>query len=204
MGFSITCVAVATKDQEAFLGAAGVSLTETPDPDGASLIAGAVWQDHFLIWRNLRAAPLTKEPDWIGLSQAVPLIVLDVVDTAGAQMVRCYEGGEEVWTVSYMDDNEDLLAVEGDVPVDVAAIQKGLRDNWLAAHPEDVTAPDEELVAGYGMELPARVFEELTGFYYEDGVPEDMRTLSGDLPLVKLGWDGKRKDPSDKPWWKFW
>ena len=204
MGFSISCVAVAAKDQEAFLSAAAVSLTDTPDPDGASLIAGAVWRDHFLIWRNLRAAPLTKEPDWIGLSRTVPLIVLDVVDTAGAQMVRAYQDGQEIWTVSFMDDNEDLLAVEGPVPVDIPALKARLRAAWLADFPDDASLDEAELAIAYSTALPSRVFEEITGFYYEDGAPEGMHTLSADLPLVKLGWDGKRKEPSDKPWWRFW
>lgn len=204
MGFSVTFAAVPLAERDAFLGAAGVQVTDTTDPDGQALIAAAEYRGHFLIWRNLRAAPTFKEPDWPALSQAASIVVLDVVDTAGAQVLRGFESGTEVWEVSFQDQNDDLLAVRGAVPFDVEAKRQQLRAEHLERFPEDAAEDDDDLVAGYGMAIPSRLFEDLTGLYYEDGPPEGLCALSGDLPLVKLSWTGERKDPAAKPWWKFW
>lgn len=203
MGFAVTFAAVPLERKDAFLAAAGVSVTDRVDPDGAALISAAEHDDHFLLWWNLRAAPLHSEPDWPVLSQAVPVTVLDVVDTAGAQVLRGFEGGAQVWEVSFQDTNDPILKVEGPVPFDVGPLRESLREDWLADHPEDSEEDDEALVAGYGMEIPARCFETLTGLYYEDGPPEGLFELSADLPQIRLTWSGKPKGTSS-PWWKFW
>ncbi len=203
MGFMVTIAAVPLAQKEAFLNAAGVQMTDQPDADGQDLISAVDYGDYFLIWRNLRAAPTFSEPDWPVLSNASPITVLDVVDTAGAQVLRGYEGGALRWEVSFQDSNDDLFEVTGRPPFDVDALRTKLRAEHLARHPEDAEEEEAGLIAGYGMEIPSRLFEELTGLYYEDGPTEGLFSLSGDLPQIKLTWTGKPKDTS-KPWWKIW
>ena len=132
------------------------------------------------------------------------MTVLDVVDSAGAQVLRGFDHGEVIWEVSFQDTNDPILKVTRRVPVDTEALRSKLRDRWLEQHPEDAGESDEDLVAGYGMDLPSLVFEALTDHYYEDGPPVGLHALSGDLPQVKLTWSGERKDPSSKPWWRIW
>ena len=203
MGFSVSLAAVPLAQKDAFLRTAGVHVTDQPDPDGQGPISAVEHRGDYLIWRNLRAVPEFCEPDWHALSDASPVTVLDVVDTAGAQVLRHHDNGQEVWEVSFQDTNDDLLLVNGSVPFGMPLCTR-LRNAWLTKHPEDAGEDDADLLAGYGMEIPSRLFEELTGLYYEDGPPEGLMALSGDLPQVKLTWSGKRTDPADKPWWKIW
>ena len=201
MGFSVTIAAVSLLKKDAFLDAASLQVTDKTDPEGEALLSATIFGDHFLMWRNLRAAPMFSEPDWAALSQAAPVSVLDVVDTAGAQVLRGFENGAQRWEVSFQDSNENLLAIVGTPPFNVAAKREALRVEHLKRYPEDMDEDDDSLVAGYGMEIPSRLFEDMTGIYYEDGPPDGLHVLSDDLPQVKLSWSGK---PQDKPWWKFW
>lgn len=203
MGFAVTIAAIPRDRRDAFLQAAGVQVTDRPDPDGAGLEAATTLGAHFLIWRNMRVAKTFAEVDWPNLSQAAPITVLDIVDTAGAQVLRGFEAGEQRWEISFHDQNDDLLAVKGTPPVDVAAKRQQLRAEHLERHPEDRTEDDEDLVAGYGMAIPSRLFEDQTGLYYEDGPPEGLYAMAPPLPEVRLTWTGERKEPS-KPWWKIW
>lgn len=204
MGFSVTFAAIPRTYCDAFLAAAAVTVTDRPDPDGRGLISAAEHGDHFLIWRNLRVAPIFKEPDWLALSDATSLTVLDVVDSAGAQALRGFGAGRQLWEVSFQDTNDDLLAVTGSPPFDIDAMRERLRDEHLARFPDDAGEDETSLFAAYGMAIPSVLFEDMTGLYYEDGPPEGLLELSGDLPLVKLTWTGERKDMANKPWWRLW
>ena len=204
MAFVITCVSVKAQQRDAFLAAAGLTLTDRIDPDGREVLSAAPFGDQYLFWRNLRVAPPDREPDWIALSRKVPFIVLDVVNPVGMQSVRHFAQGREVWAVSYADEKNELLSTSGRLPVDVDGLGAKLRADWLAEFPEDADLDEADLVASYSAELPSRVFEEITGFYYLDGAPENLRTLSGDLPLLRPGQDGSAMAPGAKPWWKFW
>lgn len=204
MGFAVTVAATPKADLDALLSGAGLVVTDRPDPDGAAQLSGAEFGDHWLMWRNLRGAPLMTEPDWNSLSRSAGLLVLDVVDTAGAQVLRGFENGAHTFEVSFADNNDDLLLIEGALPVDVSAIRADLRRRHLEAYPEDADQAEEELVAGYGADIPSRVFEAITGFYHEDGPPRHLRELSGDLPQIRVGRAGEATGPRRKPWWKFW
>ena len=73
MGFSVTIAAVSLLKKDAFLDAVSLQVTDKTDPEGEALLSATIFGDHFLMWRNLRAAPMFSEPDWAALSQAAPV-----------------------------------------------------------------------------------------------------------------------------------
>ncbi len=200
MGYAVTLAVVPLERREAFLADAGVTVTDRLDPHAEAPLSAGEVRAFFLIWRNLRMVPLQSEPDWPGLSRVAPLHVLDVVDSAGAQMLTYYENGEERWVIEGSDMHEDFLGITGVPPHDIDAVRQRIIDEMRERFPDVPEDPDE--VAAYNTEIPARVFSDITGFNHEDGPFEGLHALSGDVPLLSMS--GKRKDPNAKPWWKIW
>lgn len=207
MGFAVTLIAAPVGQRDALLASAGVSVTAETDPDlGAPLSAGNIG-GHFVIWRNMRAFRSFDLPDGAALSRdGREVMILNVVDTAGAQDLRCYRDGPKVWGVAFSEIYDPMLHVTGPVPVDATAMVTELQ-----AADADSDAEDDPVVY-YGAEVPGRVFERLVGAHHERmPLTEPFRTLSGDLPLAE---DPTAEDAraalvtpstgSSRPWWKIW
>ena len=201
MGFSVTLAAVPLETRDAFLADAGVTVTDQADPEASEKISAAEVGEYFVVWRNLRMVPLHAEPDWPGLSQVAPVHVLDVVDSAGAQMLTYYEDGEERWVIEASDLHEDFLGITGAPPHDIDAVRQRIIDEMRDRVPKAPRDEADELIAS-NSELPARVFNDIVGCNHEDNPLPGLHALSGDLPVLSV--TGKRKDPNAKPWWKFW
>ena len=120
-------------------------------------------------------------------------MVLDVVETAMAAIVRSYSNGNLVWTVT--GSNDDGLTLEGDVPVDMTKVREAFEVEMKNLNlGDDFEADFEEDPFG----LAVQVFVELTGFRY-DAVHE--------LPFTELHGEmlgKKREHDAQKSWWKLW
>lgn len=188
MDFSLALVATPASRRDALLAATGLELTGRPDLEGKGPLSGVTQAEYFILWRNLDTASLLPEPCYGKFSQSAPLLILQVIDEVGEEVLRYMEDGAEVWSVCFHEDDYELISVSGPVPVDVAALRSRARAEWLERHPEDAEADDADLLVAYGAHIPARVFFEITGVWYADGPPEGLVHLSGDLPTQHHGW----------------
>lgn len=196
MGFAITLIATPVQQRDALLAASGVGVSDTPDPDLSQPVSAGVVGDHFVIWHNLRSYKAWKEPDPVAMTQGAEGLFLTIVDTAGAQVLSSYKSGSKVWSVSFTETNDNFLASEGPVPIDPMDMVKEL----AAEHPE---LADEDPTVTFGENVPAQIFERLTGFRYDGDTAVEFFKLTGDLPQFSPSSntvDGIQK----KPWWKFW
>jgi len=94
--------------------------------------------------------------------------------------------GVDTWEVSFLDTNDDFLAVTGPVPVDVDPLIAAEREKFV-----DPDAPDTDSIAFYGGGVPGEAFRALTGVDYETPHEFEFRDIKGELPRPK-------------PWWRFW
>ncbi len=205
MGFAVTLIAVPVEKRDALLEAGGIVVTPTLDADLAAPISAGKVGSHFILWYNMRAFDGYDLPDGRALSRrGADVLVLNVVDTAGAQELAFYSEGEEVWTVSFSDINADLLGSTGSPPFEPMEILLE-----LAEKDTDPLVMDEiEQVVCYGGEVPGRIFERIVGFYHEEFMPNGFSVVAGDLPLTSEQISKAPDIPAQvavkKPWWKFW
>ena len=185
MGFSLEMLACPLDQKARFLGNAGVTLEGAVDPFSVRL-AAADTPSHFVLLQNLRPYATYREPDYARLSDGVDLAVLTVVDSAGAQELHGMRDGVDTWEVSFLDTNDDFLAVTGPVPVNVDPLIAAEREKFV-----DPDAPDTDSIAFYGGGVPGEAFRALTGVDYETPHEFEFRDIKGELPRPK-------------PWWRFW
>ncbi|MCV2880618.1 hypothetical protein [Actibacterium sp. XHP0104] len=199
MGFAVTLIATPAGQRDALLGTARATVTGTNDAELSSPVSAGLVGDHFVIWRNMRAFKGYDLPDGRALSRGgADVLVLHVVDTAGAQELGFYRDGQEVWTVTYSEQNPDFLASTGTPPHDPQAIVAELQ----AA--DDQADDDVDATVYYGGEVPGLIFQRIVGANHETIDADGFCALSGDLPLTGAQITPMPAPSSRKPWWKFW
>lgn len=190
MGFAVAVTSVPAADQARFLANAGLRDTGQPDVANETLLSGAIWNDQYLTWRNLRLTKRLASPRYDLVSQGLRLLTLELHETSMGAEACLYENGEQVW--SAIGDDNGYLAT-GPVPTDEAALKDLCRARNVAVFGAERAAEYASEDDGFAdpFAMVVELFVAQTGFRYDGHDVEDFTELEGEMPFPK-------------PWWKFW